>query len=103
MEQVLSDGQICKTKIIESLSSASKNIKVAMAFFTDRDIANELINSCNKGVDVSLVLADDVNNETVKSMLSNRCKVYTHKANGRGIMHHKFCVIDNSVLLHGSY
>jgi hypothetical protein len=103
MEQVLSDGQTCKAKIIESLSCASKNIIVAMAFFTDRDIANELVKSSDKGVDVSLILADDDNNKVVKGLLSNKVKLYTHKGNGRGMMHHKFCVVDNSLLLHGSY
>ena len=103
MEQVFTNGQTCKSKIIESIASASKEVRIAMAFFTDREITNELIKAHDKGVDVSIILSNDLNNENVKDLLGFKCKVYTHKANGRGIMHHKFCLIDNSLLLHGSY
>ena len=103
MEQVYTNGQTCKAKIIESILSATKDIRIAMAFFTDREIANELLKSRDKGVNVSVILAKDINNENIKGLLSSKCKVYIHKANGRGIMHHKFCLIDNSLLLHGSY
>lgn len=103
MEQVFTNGQACKTKIIESISSASNDIRIAMAFFTDRDIASELLKSRAKGVDITIILSNDINNENVKSILNPKCKVFTHMANGRGIMHHKFCLIDNTLLLHGSY
>lgn len=103
MEQVFTNGQICKSKIIETIASAKRDIKIAMAYFTDRDIASQIVNARDKGVDVSIILSNDSNNENVKSILSPKCKVYTHVANGRGLMHHKFCIVDNSLLLHGSY
>lgn len=103
MEQVFTNGQKCKSKIIESISSATNEIRIAMAFFTDRDIANQIIIASEKGVEVSIILSNDINNENVKSILSPICKVYTHVANGRGLMHHKFCIVDKNLLLHGSY
>jgi hypothetical protein len=103
MEQVFTNGQTCKSNIIESITSATKEIRVAMAFFTDRDIASQLINASDKGVSVKIIISNDATNETIKTLLSPKCKVYTHVANGRGLMHHKFCIIDNSLLLHGSY
>lgn len=74
-----------------------------MAYFTDREIANEILKRQRDGVGVSIILSNDSNNDNVKSMLSSECNVYTHIANGRGVMHHKFCIIDNKLLLHGSY
>lgn len=103
MEQVFTNGQTCKSKIIETIASAKRDIRIAMAYFTDRDIANQIVIARDKGVDVSIILSKDLNNENVKSILSPKCKVYTHVANGRGLMHHKFCIVDNSLLLHGSY
>ncbi len=103
MDQVFTDGVECKSKIIDSIKSASKSIKVAMAFFTDREIADILIQSRNRNIEVVVILSTDKNNEKIKSVLFPHCKVYTHAANGRGIMHHKFCIIDESLLLHGSY
>ncbi|MFZ1610310.1 MAG: phospholipase D-like domain-containing protein [Chitinophagales bacterium] len=103
MEQVFTEGQACKSKIIESITSAKKDIRIAMAFFTDKEIANQIINAREKGVAVTIIFSDDINNENVKSILSSKCKIYTYVANGRGIMHLKFCIIDNTLLLHGSY
>lgn len=103
MEQVYTDGKTCKSKIIESISSASDTIRIAMAYFTDREIANEITKRRRDGVDVSVILSNDFNNENVKTILSLECKVYIHVANGRGLMHHKFCIIDSALLLHGSY
>jgi len=103
MEQVFTNGQTCKSKIIETIASAKRSIRIAMAYFTDRDIANQIVIARDRGVEVSIILSNDLNNEIAKSILSQKCKVYTHVANGRGLMHHKFCIIDNSLLLHGSY
>ncbi len=103
MEQVLTDGKICKAKIIESIRLAKKTIKIAMAFFTDREIANELLFAKENGIDVSLILSSDANNESIKELLKNKIQVTTFESKGTGIMHHKFCIIDNSLLLHGSY
>lgn len=104
MEQVFTNGQTCKAKIIELIGSASKEIKIAMAFFTDRDIASALLSSkTNKNTKISIILSDDLNNETIKSILQTSCDVYIFKVGGRGIMHHKFCIIDSSTLIHGSF
>jgi hypothetical protein len=103
MEQVITDGQACKAKIIESISEAKSTIKVAMAYFTDREIAEELISARKRGVDVQVVLSDDSVNNEIIDRLKARVSLVIFESNGRGIMHHKFCIIDNSLLLHGSY
>lgn len=103
MERVYTNGPASKGKIIESILSANNTIRIAMAYFTDKEIASEILKRRRDGVDVSVILSNDSNNQNIKSMLNSECKVYTHVANGRGVMHHKFCIIDNTLLLHGSY
>lgn len=103
MEQVLTDGQACKAKIIESISQAKSTIKVAMAYFTDKEIADELISARQKGVEVNIVLSNDIINNEIRDRLKGKVSLVIFESNGRGIMHHKFCIIDNSLLLHGSY
>lgn len=103
MEQVFSKGHDCKAKIIESFRSAKSEIKVAMAYFTDRDIGEELTQASKRNVIVSVILSKDVNNETILELLSDHCELYVHGKSGWGIMHHKFSIIDNNLLLHGSY
>lgn len=103
MEQVITDGQACKAKIIESISQAKSTIKVAMAYFTDKEIADELISARQKGVEVNIVLSNDSTNNEIRDRLKGKVSLVIFESNGRGIMHHKFCIIDNSLLLHGSY
>lgn len=103
MEQVITDGQVCKAKIIESISQAKSTIKVAMAYFTDKEIADELISARQKGVEVNIVLSNDITNNEIIDRLKGKVSLVIFESNGRGIMHHKFCIIDNSLLLHGSY
>lgn len=103
MEQVITDGQACKAKIIESISQAKTTVKVAMAYFTDREIANELIAASQRGIEVNVVLSSDNTNNDIRELLKGKVSLVIFESNGRGIMHHKFCIVDNSLLLHGSY
>src|SRR5690606_3858227 len=103
MEQVITDGQACKAKIIESISQAKSTIKVAIAYFTDKEIADELISARQKGVEVNIVLSNDITNNEIRDRLKGKVSLVIFESNGRGIMHHKFCIIDNSLLLHCSY
>lgn len=103
MEQVLTDGKLCKTKIIQSISQAKSTIRVAMAYFTDQEIADELISARQKGIEVNIVLSNDTTNYDIRDRLKGKVSLVIYETNGRGIMHHKFCIIDNSLLLHGSY
>ncbi|GAB4452880.1 MAG: hypothetical protein Fur0028_08380 [Bacteroidales bacterium] len=74
-----------------------------MAYFTDKDIADELISARQKGVEVNIVLSNDITNNAIRDRLKGKVSLVIFESNGRGIMHHKFCIIDNSLLLHGSY
>ena len=78
MEQVFTNGQTCKSKIIETIASAKKDIRIAMAYFTDRDIASQIVIAREKGVDVSIILSNDLNNENVKFNIKPKMQsVYT--------------------------
>jgi len=103
MEQVISDGQACKFKIIEEIKSAKYTIKVAMAFFTDNEIADALISASKRGVEVKVVLSDEDTNDEIREKLEGKVSLFIFDKKGRGLMNHKFCIIDNSRLLYGSY
>ena len=103
MEVVLSNGIQSKEKIIEVIKSSKFNVYVAMAFFTDKDIADVLIESCTRGVKVIVILSSDSNNNLIYDRLSSSCEVYNYFIKGKGIMHHKFCIVDQKILMHGSY
>lgn len=45
MNDIITNGTEIKQRIISEIEKANQNIFVAMAWFTDRDIANAIINA----------------------------------------------------------
>jgi phosphatidylserine/phosphatidylglycerophosphate/cardiolipin synthase-like enzyme len=104
----LTEGKKIRASITSYINNARINIMVAMAFFTDNQIAQALINSKNRGLDVSIIVSDSPQNkEIIELFQTQNCniKIYPEVDNGTisGIMHHKFCIIDNQTLITGSY
>jgi phosphatidylserine/phosphatidylglycerophosphate/cardiolipin synthase-like enzyme len=81
------------------------NIFLAMAFFTDRDIANALILAKKRNVSVDIILSSNAQNENVKQMFKDEyISVHAFETGDeRGMMHHKFCLLDNNITINGSY
>lgn len=92
-----------QTQILAALDNARVSIRLAMAWFTNEVLFNKLVEKHNQGIDVQLLIYDDgVNrNHGVDFNLLNHTP--RRRANRGGIMHDKFCVIDNQVVITGSY
>ncbi|MDR2212225.1 MAG: phospholipase D-like domain-containing protein [Pseudomonadales bacterium] len=93
--------------IIEHLETAQTEIAIAVAWFTDRDIFEVLCKKARLGVKVSLVLNDDDINRRTGGLnfyrLRNFGGLVVFLASDTTLMHHKFCVIDHSCVITGSY
>ena len=96
-EMILNDA------IIPSLKNAEKSIYVAMFYFTNRNILDELLLAKNRGVDVKVIVdasfAKDFKNY-ITIMRENGIPVKVE--NWAGKMHCKLAVIDGFVTLTGS-
>lgn len=105
MNDIITNGTEIKQRIISEIEKASQNIFVAMAWFTDRDIANAIINAKKRNITVDIVLSSNAQNETVKQMFkAENISIHAFETGDeRGIMHHKFCLIDNRISINGSY
>lgn len=105
MNEIITNGDEIKERILYEINKAKDSIKLAMAFFTDGDIALSLVNAKSNGVDVEVVLSSNLQNEKIKLLLKGgNIKVHAFETgDSRGIMHHKFCLIDNKITLHGSF
>lgn len=96
-----------RSEIIPHLRNAKSTIKIAMAWFTSGELFQELLDCIKRDVNVELVLLD---NPTNFMEFAPDFNVFI-KAGGifrlahpeNGFMHHKFCVIDNSIVINGSY
>ena len=96
-----------RNRIIPCLDNATHKIQVAMAWFTSKELFEALINALNRNVDVELILLDNAINYMYYAPDFNELI----NAGGKlriagpevGFMHHKFCVIDDSLVITCSY
>lgn len=92
------------TKYIEDSTS---EICIAVAWFTHRDLFHSILSALDRKVKVSIILIDDIINRG-----PNGLDFATYIEKGGTIrfmstrallMHNKFCIFDNQVLITGSY
>lgn len=105
MNDIITSGTDIKQRILTEINNANLSIYVAMAWFTDRDIANAIIEAKNRTINIDIILSSNVQNETVKLMFKG-AGITVHAfetGDSRGIMHHKFCLIDKKISINGSY
>ena len=94
-------------RILEEINNSNKDIIIAVAWFTQHDLFNAIINALDRGVNVFLILIKDIINCGDYGL---DFSVYLQKGvklcfvNTRNIlMHNKFCIFDGSILITGSY
>jgi phosphatidylserine/phosphatidylglycerophosphate/cardiolipin synthase-like enzyme len=91
-------------EIIKNINQAETSINIAMYTFTDKEIALALINAQERGLKVRVFLDRSQIGSTYsisRFLVQNGIKVRISSNNY--IMHHKFAIIDNRLLLTGSY
>lgn len=88
------------------LSIAESSIKVAVSWFTNYALFKQIKEFAQKGLDIHLIINNDsVNNggycldfnELIEAGVHLSLVEYPH------LIHHKFCIIDNKVVINGSY
>lgn len=88
------------------LSLAEKSIKVAVSWFTNHALFRQIKNLAQQGLDIYIIINNDsVNNggycldfnELIEAGVHISLVEYPH------LLHHKFCIIDNNVVINGSY
>ena len=96
-----------RSEIIPLLKQARVTISVAMAWFTSSELFQELLNCLSRKVKVELVLLDNPTNFIEFAPDFNRFieagGIFRLSKPENGFMHHKFCIIDNEILITGSY
>ena len=105
MNDIIINGTEIKQRIISEINNSKQCVYLAMAWFTDRDIANAIIGAKSRNVLVDIILSSNAQNETVKQMFIE-VNISVHSfdtGDERGLMHHKFCLIDNKISINGSF
>ena len=94
-------------RIQQEISQAKKSIYIAVAWFTNIRLFNELVRKASDGCSVSIIISDDSINENshidFDRLSSNNSRVYKAGNGDTELMHNKFCIIDYSTVITGSY
>jgi phosphatidylserine/phosphatidylglycerophosphate/cardiolipin synthase-like enzyme len=106
-----SPDDVCEQVVLAELKKAKKSIHVAMYSFVSRPLAQELVNAARRGCEV-IVVADNHQQhidaaEAVNSLLESEPSIrYVRGDNKLGnysAIHHKYAVVDSTVVLGGSF
>jgi hypothetical protein len=94
-------------RIEQEIKGAQHSIFIAVAWFTNKNIFEALLEKAKSGCAISLIISNDRINENssidYNKLIFGSSKVYKI-GNGEGeLMHNKFCVIDYSTVITGSY
>lgn len=95
-----------KNTIIQGIRGARYTIWCAIAWFTDKEIYNELILRKNDGVNIRIITSNEKSNQYIMSDLENNFEVIKVDLKGDNLsnrLHDKFCIIDFEYVMHGSY
>ena len=88
--------------ILAEFDKAQVSISLAMAWFTNQVLADKLKEKQEQGIKIDIIIYDDgVNKKNAVNL--DGLEVLKVRGQRGGIMHNKFCVIDNQVVLQGSY
>lgn len=93
-------------EIANNLANAEHTIKIAVAWFTNEYLFDLICNKQKSNVKVELLIIDDIINNNSEGL--NFQKLIDlggdfYFGDFERLMHHKFCVIDNRILINGSY
>lgn len=96
-----------RSQIMSLLQNASHEVLIAMAWFTSAELFLELIKCLGRRVKVELVLLDSPINfmeyaPDFNLFIKKGGRLYIASSD-LGLMHHKFCVIDQEIAITGSY
>jgi phospholipase D len=94
----------CKSKIISLIKSAKESILVQAYSFTDTEIAQELVKSHQSGISISTILDKSNksgNHSKIDILLKGGIPVFIDTVSG--IAHNKVIIIDNKIVVTGSY
>lgn len=98
-------------QIIHHIQNAKSDIKICVAWFTDYEIYSKLVDKLKEGLNIEVIVANHKFNKKsrvdFKDFLKYKGKVgyigNLDDSSRDSFMHNKFCIIDNNVVITGSY
>jgi len=92
-----------QSRILSALDNAKISIWVVSAWLTNKRLHAKLLEKQAEGLDVRVAIFDDAISAKYGVDITEFKNHYFLKGTKGGTMHHKFCVIDNQIVITGSY
>lgn len=95
-----------KKEIIQGIRNAKYTIWIAVAWFTDEDLFEELMLKKDAGLNIRVITSDEISNQKLISKLEQNFDVKKVPLKGNYLsnrIHDKFCIIDFEYVMHGSF
>lgn len=89
--------------IVKHLRSAKYSVKICVAWITAERLGNILSQLKNRGVSIEIIFDDNHSNLPVREFLGEVGKIYPVRNRLGAFMHNKFCIIDDEILITGSF
>ena len=91
--------------IRKKIETATHCLKIAVAWFTNEDLFDAVLSAIKRGVSVELIILDDAINRNELALnfslfIAAGGKLYF---SNKRKMHNKFCILDEALVLTGSY
>lgn len=90
-----------RDKIIDLLDQSKFEIKVAVAWVTDAQIIKSLEQAQKRGVNITIIFYKDKINKI--EMFEKLFMLGGNILTAQKLMHNKFCIIDNEMVINGSF
>ncbi len=93
-------------QIRKELHSAKESIRICVAWINLKSFEDLLLQKSRSGISVKILCNDDILNNRHFNELSEEfleCIIVINNPISRFLMHHKFCIIDDAIVITGSY
>ena len=94
-------------RILTEIQKANNSIYIAVAWFTNKSIFEQLIKKAKNGCQIQIIISNDLINENssidFNKLEKHNGKVYKIGNGDTELMHNKFCIIDFNTVITGSY
>lgn len=99
-----SPGDDCRRKIVDLLHGAKKSIAICVFTISDDRISEQILNAHKRAINVRIITDNDKANDKGSDVdTMQKQGVAVRKDRSSNHMHHKFAVIDQQLLINGSF
>lgn len=93
-------------QLMDALNSTNESLKIAVSWITNYSLFNQLKSLAKKGINVSIITNNDLINNGGYCLNLNElieCGIHISLVEYPHLLHHKFVIVDDKLLITGSY